>query len=280
MRKILQGRDDLISYLDDICLFHNTWQEHVRGLETLLEILKQHGLTAKPSKIEIGMEEIEFLGHSISQGQQKPLQPTVNKILNINVPTSIKEVRSLIGLCNYYRKFIPNFATIIEPLTNLTKTDKKNKKLLWTEKCETALNRVKQAFASEPILRLPNTDQPFILCTDASSVGIGACLLQEFNNELHPVQYISRKLSSAEKNYAVIEKECLAIVWAINKFARYLAGAHFTLQTDHAPLQALKTKKLSNARLVRWALSLQDYQFDIVPVPGTQNVLADTLSRN
>ena len=103
--------------------------------------------------------------------------------------------------------------------------------------------------------------------------------MQEFEGHLHPVLYVSRKLTPPERNYAVIERECLAVVWSINKLTKYLAGAPFTLRTNHAPLKALNTKKLSNAKLTRWALSLQDYQFDIEPIPGSQNVLADALSR-
>ena len=288
MRKVLHGRDDVISYLDDICLFHATWDEHVKAVESLLQLLQTHGLTARPSKVEVGMEEIQFLGHTISQGQQQPIQDTVNRILQLQIPKTMREVRSLIGLCSYYRKFIHNFATIVEPLTNLTrtnidnnqKTTVKNKKLVWTESCDRALAQVKATFMSEPILKLPDTNKLFTLATDASSVGIGACLMQEFDGDLHPVMYISRKLTPAEKNYAVIERECLAVVWAVQKLSRYLAGAHFELHTDHAPLRALNQKKLSNARLIRWALSLQDYQFTVIPIPGRQNRLADILSRN
>ncbi|XP_013071132.2 uncharacterized protein LOC129924728 [Biomphalaria glabrata] len=290
VRRVLEGRTDVVAYLDDICLFHNSWEEHVEGIQSLLLLLRQHGLTARPSKTEVGMGEIQFLGHVVGKGQLKPVHGTVQKILELKTPTSLKEVRALIGLCNYYRKFIPNFASLLEPITSLTRTKtygrntdtelRTSKKLTWNDECEQALQNLRQAFQMEPILKLPDVSKPFTLFTDASSVGLGACLMQEVHGDLHPVLYSSRKLSETEKRYAVIERECLAIVWVINKFSKYLAGAPFVLHTDHAPLIALNTKKMTSAKLTRWALSLQGFTFQVVPVPGKGNVIADTLSRN
>ena len=121
MRKLLQGRNDVISYLDDVLIFHDTWTEHIQGIKSILQLLRQNGLTAKPSKCEIGMEKIKFLGHVISKGQVRPVLDTTKKILELKQPKTKKELRGLIGLCNYYRKFIPNFATIMELITALTK---------------------------------------------------------------------------------------------------------------------------------------------------------------
>lgn len=131
-----------------------------------------------------------------------------------------------------------------------------------------------------PVLLLPRLDQEFVVRTDASSVGLGAVLLQEFEDVLHPVSYASRKLLEREKNYSSIECECLAIVWSIQKLSRFLWGVRFVLQTDHRPLTYLKTSHFKNSRIMRWALSLQEYAFDIEPVAGTNNVLADLLSRS
>lgn len=282
MRKVLNNNPDTVAYLDDICLFSNNWADHIKGLKSLLESLKLHGLTARPSKIEIGMEKITFLGHVISHQLVKPVGETVQRILDLQIPKTKKDVRSLLGLCNYYRKFIPNFASLLHPITELTKTKGPGvgKTIHWTKECDDALNSVKTCFAQQPILRLPDINKSFTLTTDASSRGIGACLMQEVDGHLHPVLYVSRKLSPAEKNYAIIEKECLAIVWAVTKLSKYLLGAPFTLMTDHSPLVALDRKKLSNAKLTRWSLILQDFIFNIVYIPGVQNKIADTLSRS
>jgi RNase H-like domain found in reverse transcriptase/Reverse transcriptase (RNA-dependent DNA polymerase) len=280
MRRVLASNNDTVAYLDDICLFSKNWDEHITGLQALFTALKNNGLTARPSKVEIGMTEIQFLGHMISYQTVKPVGETLKHILDIKIPKSLKEVRSLIGLCNYYRKFIPNFASLVHPITELTRKKGRYKGIEWTKECDDTLHSIKTLFAEQPILRLPDLGRPFLLATDASAFGIGACLMQEVDTHLHPVVYVSRKLSESEKNYATIEKECLAIVWAVTKLSKYLSGTRFTLLTDKSTLVALENKKLHNARLTRWALILQDYRFDIVHIPGAQNVIADALSRN
>ena len=130
-----------------------------------------------------------------------------------------------------------------------------------------------------PILKLPDLERPFVLQTDASDVGLGAVLFQEFEEGKMPVAYASRKLLDREKRYAVIEKECLAIVWAISKFQRYLFGKEFMLETDHQPLTYLHKAKTLNPRIMRWALTLQPYHFRIVAIKGSDNIGGDFLSR-
>ena len=130
-----------------------------------------------------------------------------------------------------------------------------------------------------PILKLPDFDKEFILRTDASDSGLGAVLLQNHEDRVFPIAFASKKLSGAPKSYATVEKECMAIVWGVEKFQSYLYGREFTLQTDHQPLTYLNTAKLSNSRLMRWALKLQPLRFRIESIPRTQNVGADYLSR-
>ena len=149
----------------------------------------------------------------------------------------------------------------------------------WSEPAELAFNILKQALLKYPILKLPYVSEPFILQTDASNRGVGAVLLQMSGDQKLPVAYAGRKLKSSEENYATIEKECLAIVWAIAKFQRYLYGSEFLLETDHKPLIYLHKSKVNNARLMRWALSLQPYRFRIIAIKGKENVGADYLSR-
>ena len=138
---------------------------------------------------------------------------------------------------------------------------------------------VKKAISAPPVLKIPNLDAQFFVQVDASGTGIGAAILQEANNSLVPCMFVSRKLTDCETRYAVIERECLAIFWAVHRLSRYLLGRTFVIQSDHRPLQFLLEGKPMNPRLFRWALSLQQFDFKIQWIPGSQNVLADYLSR-
>ena len=187
-------------------------------------------------------------------------------------------MQALLGLCNFYRPFIPKYAEIVYPLTELTKnTD--IRRFQFSGDCLSALQNIQEAFRKKPILLAPQWDKPFVVATDASSIAVGACLMQEDEGILHPIQYLSRNLTKPERNYSTIERECLAIVWALQKLQKYLLGRTFTLLTDHKPLVAFNKKRISNAKINRWAMLLADYKFDIKSVKGKDNVLADILSR-
>ena len=183
------------------------------------------------------------------------------------------------GLAGYYRKFIANFAAIACPLTDKTKSKEPNK-IEWSDNQELSFQTLKERLTSSPILRLPDIEKPFVLRTDASNSGIGAVLLQEHDGNVFPVAFASKKLLPREVNYSVMEKECLAVVWAIKKFQRYLYGREFTLQTDHEPLAYMQKAKVVNSRIMRWALSLQPYCIRIEAIRGKENVGADYLSRS
>ena len=278
MGKLFGHREDVIFYLDDICIFSNSWEEHFKSLREIFQILKDNNLTIKPAKIEIGLEEVTFLGHKITNNSIKPLEETVSKILKIKVPKTKKEVRSLLGLCNFYRKFIPQFANITEPLTRLIRKGEPNK-IKWSSEGDRALQKIQSVFSSKPILKIPDVNKPFVVCTDASNTAISGCLLQEYDGILHPVLYISRLLKNGELRYAIVEKEALAVIFTITKLDKYLLGVHFILCTDHAPLACITSKKLKNSRIDRWSLILQDYNFTVKTIPGKQNIMADCLSR-
>jgi phospholipid-translocating ATPase len=174
---------------------------------------------------------------------------------------------------------VPNFALLALPLTDLTKKGLPNV-LEWTDAQERAFNSLRQYLVNPPILRLPDYKKQFILQTDAASEGIGAILLQEEEGCRYPVAFASRKLLPRECNYATIEKECLAVVWGVQKFQTYLYGSQFILETDHQPLQYLQQNNFQNSRLTRWSLSLQPYRFTLRYIKGCLNVGADFLSRN
>ncbi|XP_078236495.1 uncharacterized protein LOC144584362 [Pogona vitticeps] len=194
-------------------------------------------------------------------------------------PNTKKKDKSFLGLVGYYRKFIPRFSEMATPLTDLTRK-KTDDRIPWTSDCEEAFRRLKEALINYPVLRAPDFDREFIIYTDASNSGVGAVLCQEDENgDQHPVSYLSRKLQKGERHLATVEKECLAIVYAIQKAKPYIWGRHFILCTDHSPLQWLKTMKTHNSKLMRWALNLQDYDFEVKVVRGSMNCVADALSR-
>ena len=279
MRKLYLEECNGISFFDDILVSTKEWDDHTLSVDRVLAKLEENGLTARPSKVEAGFEEIEFLGHIIGSGTMRPTQSKVSKILNIAAPKTKKQVRALIGLTSYYRRYIENFAHTIAPLADLTKKDRPSK-VRWNEECQQSLDSIKETLSSSPVVILPDFGKQFVLNTDASSRGLGATLLQRGDDgELHPVLYASRKLLDRETRYSTVERECLAVVWGIDKFSRYLIGRHFLIQTDHCPLTFLGRKKTSNGRLMRWALALQEYSFSVLPIKGTENHEADVLSR-
>ena len=163
-------------------------------------------------------------------------------------------------------------------MSDLTKKSNANNKIKWEEPQENAYQYLKQAITSKPILQLPDLEKQFVLQTDASNIGLGASLMQDFNGKLFPIAFASRKLLPREQKYATIEKECLAIVWAIKKFALYLYGREFILQTDHNSLQFLDSAKFDCPRVMRWVLFLQTYAFKVHYIKGSENG-ADFLSR-
>lgn len=181
--------------------------------------------------------------------------------MNLPVPKDVQSVRSVLGAAGYYRAYINNFAYLSAPLSYLTK---KSVPFEWTPACQIAFDLIKQTLTSEPVLRLPDFSREFILTTDWSKLAIGAVLSQvdpetQFD---HPVAFASRLLTSAEQNYSPTEGECLALLWSIEKFRVYLDGRHFTVYTDHSPLQWLNSKRHENSKLERWSLKLQAYDLD------------------
>lgn len=279
MRIVFCNVPNTVSFFDDVAIHNKTWSEHMQSLSQVLSKLRECGLTAKPTKMSVGHKEIIFLGHSVGGGFQKPDPKKIKNMLNLKPPHTKKQVRSLLGVLNYYRKFIPNFSSLSTPITDLTKSGQPDK-IQWTSDCQTALDKILNALNSDPILILPNFSDKFILRTDASDTGLGGCLLQEREGLLHPVAYIGRKLLPREKRYAIIERECLAIVWAVQKLSCYLLGDLFFIETDSKPLLFLKERRSVSSRLSRWALALQSYNFEIRYIPGSSNCVADLLSRD
>ena len=249
MRKLLEGLEEFENFVDDIIEHTEDWKDHLRALRELLDRLRAACLTVKPSKCMFGYFELCFLGHFVGKGKLRPLDEKVQAAKKCSRPTTKKQVRSFLGLIGYYRKFIPNFSTVAFPLTELTRKGSPSK-VVWTLDTERAFRTLIATLTKAPILCLPDIDQVFILRTDASDIGLGAVLMQEHDRTKFPISFASRKLLPRERNYSVIEKECLGVIWGIQKFQAFLYGRQFLLETDHQPLVYLNRSKVANARLM------------------------------
>ncbi|GBN95052.1 Retrovirus-related Pol polyprotein from transposon 17.6 [Araneus ventricosus] len=283
MNEILEGCDEYaIPYLDDIAIFSQTWDEHLKHLQDVLERIKRAKLTIKPPKCKFAQDQVQYLGHIVGHGKRSPAELKVKAVQNFPIPTTKTEIRAFLGLAGYYRQYIPMFSVITAPLTDLLKGRNKKGKIEWNEECTKAIELLKDKLTSKPILHAPDFTKPFILQTDASDLGYGVVLAQKDNEgREHPILYISKKFTSAERKYSTTEKECAAILYGIKKLKGYIDGqTEFCIQTDHNPLVWLKKNAGTNQRLLRWALALQAHNYTIEHKKGKDNLNVDCLSRN
>ena len=274
-------------YLDDINIHTKTFKEHMINLRKVFEKMRKAGLKLRKEKCEFCKRELEFLGHLISGKGIKMNPDKVQIIKEIPRPKTVQEIQSFLGAIGYYRKFIKEFAKIAKPLSDLTKgatrkgQNKKNIEDLWTDKHEKRFQELKRRMIKEPILRYPDFDKQFIISTDASKYAIGAILKQKDDeNREYVISYNGRKLKEAEVNYTVTEKECLAIVWALEKYHHYIWRTKCIIEiiTDHKPLIWLRKQEPKN-RLGRWIMKLEGYDFEIKYKEGKKHIDADFLSR-
>lgn len=281
IRQVTAGLENIEVYMDDILIATNTWTEHCTTIKKLLEALNRYGLHAKPSKCEFGYEKLEYLGHELSHNHIKPVEGRVDALQNTPLPKTKKQLRSFLGSVGYYHQFIPHYADKAAPLQNLLKKTEPEQ-ISWTDTTQDVFESLKQSLTTEPVLQLPDINAPFILRTDASNTGISAVLLQPSKKDFRhyaPVAYASRRIRGAELNYSTIEKEALAIYWALQKFEIYLYARDFVIETDHRPLLYLQGADKLNPRLKRWALYLSLFRFKAQHIPGPDNHLADFMSR-
>uniref|UniRef100_A0A7M5WLR4 Uncharacterized protein n=1 Tax=Clytia hemisphaerica TaxID=252671 RepID=A0A7M5WLR4_9CNID len=266
----------VLAYLDDIIIFSATFEEHVEHLQRAFDKLANANLKANPGKCDLAETEIAFLGHIVTHDGVRPNEENTKKVKEFPRPKNAKQMKSFLGLCSYYRRFVPKFADLSAPLFHLTKLGVKYE---WTHECEKAFQHLKDILTSDPVVAMPDFTKRFYLQTDASNTGIGWTLSQKHDGMDRAVHYGGRALKPAEKNYPVIEKESLAIVAAVKNLHNYLANDQFTILTDHQPLEyMLKTRDRFN-KMIRWVLYLQAYDFVIEYRPGKANGNADALSR-
>ena len=269
------------AYLDDIVVFSPSWESHLRHLTEVFHSIQKAGLTVNPEKCVIATQSVRYLGYQIQKGRIMPQMEKVQAIRDIPLPSTKKDLRFFLGLVGYYRRFIPRFSELASPLTDLLRKNKSVDPTQWSEEQDESFRALKHVLCSGPVLQCPDFEKSFTLQTDASDHGLGAVLSQEdAEGLLRPVVFISRKLRPGEMHYATIEKECLAIKWALEALQYYLLGRVFTLLTDHAPLVWLSQNKDSNARVLRWFLALQPFSFQTIHRAGKLQGNADYLSRH
>ena len=266
-----QLRKFLLIFFDDILIYSKTWEEHLKHIKEVLNILESESLYAKMSKCEFGLEEIIYLGHKISEKGVSVDEEKIKVVRNWPTPKTLTQLRGFVGLCSYYRRFVKGFSKIAAPLTDLTKKGA----FTWNEKAQIAFDQLKITMSSCPVLAIPDFSIPFELQCDASGEGIGAVLMQR----KHPIAFESRKLTDRERLYSIYYKKMLAIMHALVKFRQYLVCGKFLVKTDHNSLRFFLSQKDLNDRQQKWVSKIQAYDFDIEYVKGTNNGVADALSR-
>ena len=271
-------------YLDDVIVYSRTPEDHLKQLQAVLDRFALNGLKLKPSKCHFFKESLMYLGHEISTAGMLPDREGIQKIAEMGYPKTVISVRKFIGATGYFRRFIKNYTRIAEPLNNLIGCNNaklKNHPVTLSPEAKDAFNILKQKCMTAPVLAFADLEKPFLLETDASALGLGAVLQQvQVDGKLHPVAYASRALRKGEKNYHSSKLEFLALKWAVTEqFREYLYYRPFTVRTDNNPLTYILTTPNLDACGHRWVASLAQFRFKIEYLKGTDNKVADVLSR-
>jgi hypothetical protein len=268
----------VLCFLDDILIFSRTAEEHAQHLRTVLTRLREQQLYVKMSKCAFMQREVAFLGHRIGADGLRVAPDKISAVQQWPVPKNVSDVRSFLGLANFYRRFVKDYSRIALPLTELTRESTAAWK--WGAEQQAAFEALKAALCSPPVLLVPDQSKPFVLNTDACKFAIGATLQQDHGNGLQPVAFFSAKMSDAERNYDVREQEFMALFKACMHWRHYLHGTQpFTLLTDHDSLKYHKTMPNLSGRLARWIEKMAEFDYNLQHIPGKDNVVADALSR-
>lgn len=262
----------VIVFIDDILIYSKNQEEHKDHLRKVLDRLREHKLFAKLSKCSFWQREIGFLGHVVSDKGVSVDQGKIKAIADWPRPRNATEIRSFLGLAGYYRRFVKGFASMAQPLTKLTGKDVQ---FVWTEGCDASFSKLKEMLTTTPVLALPMDNEPYVVYTDASKVGLGCVLMQQGK----VIAYASRQLRKHEGNYPTHDLEMAAVVFALKIWRSYLYGAKVQVFTDHKSLKYIFTQPELNLRQRRWMELVADYDLDIAYHPGKANLVADALSR-
>ena len=282
MEQTLSGIPGVACYLDDLIVTGNTAKEHLTNLQKTLQRIKDSGFRLRESKCSFLQTSVSYLGNVIDKDGIRPMTDKIEAIQNMPLPQDQKQLRSFLGMVNYYDRFLPGLATKCAPLHELLHKDKK---WYWSHIHTNAVDQIKEALTSADSLTHYDPKLSLTLACDASPVGVGAVLLHTFPDGTEkPIAYASRKLTKTEQNYAQIQKEALGIVYGVRKFRQYLLGRKFKLYTDHKPLLTIfhpqkGIPEIAASRLQRWAVTLSAYDYEVHFQPSTNYGNADALSR-
>ena len=280
--KVLMGCSSFaMGYLDDIIIFSKTEEEHLQHLEEIFIRLRKFGLKMKREKCSFFKKHIQYLGHLVSEDGFELLPEKLESIRKMPAPRTAKEVKQFLGLIGYYRKFVPHFADISRPLTKLTHH---NVVLEWTDQCSKAFIYLRELLMEYPILRYPDPKQGYILYTDAGGIGWSGVLTQEHLDEKgksknHPICYVSGQFRGSQLNWAVLTKEAYAIYMSACRLSFYVTDVEVTIRSDHLPLKKFLNKQTMNSKVNNWVVELEQFRLHLEWIPGTRNLLADSLSR-
>ena len=279
IQKAMSGLNGVcvLAYLDDLVVYSDTMEQHLKDLEQVFERIRKAGLTLKREKCSFATTEVELLGYIINPQGIKPNPEKVRAIDSLPPPSNVQEVRSFLGMTGYYRQTVPDYAQKAAPLVALTH---KNVPFKWGKEQTDSFNSLKENLMSGRVMAYPQTDKPYKLFTDACDYACGAILVQDDEEGVERViQYVSHQLSGAQLRWATIEKEAYAVVYALQKLRPYLYGSEFCIYTDHRPLKSLFTAPMKNTKIQRWAIMLSEFGADIEYRAGADNIRADMLSR-
>ena len=279
---MLGGFDFSFACLDDVVISSKTKELHREHLNKVFVQIHEFGFKVKEAKCDFCMNKIKYLGHIIDKDRRRPDPERATAIKDMPAPDNVTTLQSFLELANYYQSFIKNLHYLRAALNELLKKDKKWR---WTPECQTAFDQIKKALTSDIFLTHYDPNLEIIVASDASSYGVGACILHKMpDGTKKPIAHASRTLLPAEKHYSQIEKDALGIIFVVTKFHRYLHGRFFTLQTDHKPLITIFGSKkglpiYTANRLLRWGTILRNYNFKIEYLLSKQISYADGLSR-
>ena len=284
INKVLADLDFAFGYLDDILIYSPDVPTHLVHMRQLFQRLREADLKLNREKCNFFKSHIQYLGHLISGEGIKPLPEKLESIKEMPPPTTPKEVKQFLGLIGYYRKFVPRFADVARPLTNLTRLDQPFE---WSDKCQASFELLKEALIKEPILRFPDPNKPYTLYTDASKYAWSCVLTQQYTHDMdnkqivvnHPITYVSGLFKGSQLNWAALTKEAYAIYMSIKKLTYYLEDAEITLRSDHLPLKRFLQRNTLNTKVNNWAVEISPFKITFEYIKGIKNTLADTMSR-
>ena len=281
--EVSRGLPFAFGYLDNILIFSPNIKIYLEHIKILFDLWRKANLKLKESKCNFLKKHVQYLGHLISGGVIEPIPEKLDSIQNMPAPQTPKEVKQFLGFIGYYRKFIPKFSDVGQPLTNLTRKDMPYE---WTLECDKTFRMLKNLLIQEAILKYPDPNKPYILYTDASKYAWSCVLTQEYEHKIeekirkihHPITYASGLFKGSQINWATLTKEAYTIYMSIKKLDYYLQGADIVLRKDHLPLKRFLEKKTLNSKVNNWAVEISPYKIKFEYIKGIKSTLADTIS--